>query len=199
MPHDDRAVLRLADHFPIGFGSEQGFDTGANDGMGVGHIRTRTHDYVRHGAITLFAALNYLEGRIISHTEDRHTHVEWLRFLKQIDKETPKDLDIHLIGDNYCTHKREKVLSWLRRHPRFKMHFTPTSSSWMNMVERFFADFTADVVPPGSSQSVKELVQCIEKYMEERNLNPVPYKWKAKGEEILRKIQRAKAKIAKEI
>jgi len=164
--------------------------------LGVGHIRTRTHDYVRHGTITLFAALSYLEGRIISRTEDRHTHVEWLRFLKQIDKETPKDLDIHLIVDNYCTHKHEKVLSWLRRHPRFKMHFTPTSSSWMNMVERFFADLTADVVLPGSFQSVKELVQCIEKYMEERNLNPVPYKWKAKGEEILRKIQRAKAKIA---
>ena len=113
--------------------------------------RTMTHDYKRHGTITLFAALNALEGRLITRTEKRHTHVEWLRFLKQIDRETPKDLDIHLIQDNYATHKHAKVSAWLKRHPRFKMHFTPTSSSWMNLVERFFADLDADVIRPAAS------------------------------------------------
>jgi transposase len=104
---------------------------------------TMTHDYKRHGTVTLFAALSVLEGKLITRTEERHTHVEWLRFLKQIDRETPKDLAIHLIQDNHATHKHPKVMAWLARHPRFKAHFTPTSSSWMNLVERFFADLTA--------------------------------------------------------
>lgn len=103
--------------------------------LGMGHIRTRTHDYERHGTITLFAALSYLEGKILSRTEPCHTHVEWLRFLKQIDRETPKEPAIHLIVDNYCTHKNATVKQWLARHPRFVMHFTPTGSSWMNLVE----------------------------------------------------------------
>ena len=111
--------------------------------LGRGHIRTQTHDYIRHGTVTLFAALSYLEGKLIYRTEQQHTHVEWLRFLKQIDRETPEDVDLHLIADNYCTHKHGKVVSWLKKHQRFQMHFIPTSSSWMNMVERFFADLTA--------------------------------------------------------
>lgn len=157
--------------------------------------RTMTHDYTRHGTVTLFAALNALEGRLITRTEARHTHVEWLRFLKQIDRETPKYLDIHLIQDNYATHKHPKVKAWLERHPRFKSHFTPTSSSWMNLVERFFADLTADVIRTGSFRSVKELVNDIKAYLAERNADPRPYKWKAKGEAILKKIHRARAAL----
>jgi transposase len=159
--------------------------------------RTMTHDYERHGTITLFAALNALEGRLITRTEARHTHVEWLRFLKQIDRETPKHLDIHLIQDNYATHKHPKVKDWLKHHPRFKVHFTPTSSSWMNLVERFFADLTADVIRTGSFASVGELVRDIEAYLAERNANPRPYTWRAKGAEILEKIRRARAALDK--
>ena len=160
--------------------------------LGVGEIRTKTHDYKRHGTITLFAALNYLDGKLIARTEARHTHVEWLRFLKQIDRETPKELDLHLIIDNYSTHKQESVVQWLSKHPRFHLHFTPTSTSWLNLVERFFGELTQDVIRDGSFASVRELVKDIKAYLAERNANPKPYKWKAKGEEILRKIQRAK-------
>ena len=160
--------------------------------MGVGHVKTRTHDYIRHGTVTLFAALDYLEGKIISRTESSHTHVQWLRFLKQIDRETPAELSLHLIVDNYCTHKHSEVKRWLARHPRFHIHFTPTGSSWMNMVERFFGDLTADCVREGSFASVRELVASIEAYLAERNLAPKPYQWKAQGAEILRKIQRAR-------
>lgn len=160
--------------------------------LGIGHIRTKTHDYKRHGTITLFAALNYLEGKLITRTEARHTHVEWLRFLKQIDRETPKDLDIHVIADNYGTHKHSKVKRWLSKHPRFHMHFTPTSSSWMNLVERFFADLTADCIREGSFASVRELVKTIEEYLVERNEAPKRYVWRAKGEEILKKIAKAR-------
>jgi transposase len=158
---------------------------------------TMTHDYKRHGTVTLFAALNVLEGKLIARTEERHTHVEWLRFLKQIDRETPKDLDIHLIQDNYATHKHPKVMAWLARHPRFKAHFTPTSSSWMNLVERFFADLTADVIRAGSFGSVPELVRDIKAYLDERNRNPQPYTWRADGAAILAKIKRARAALAK--
>jgi len=160
--------------------------------LGIGEIRTRTHDYKRHGTITLFAALDYLDGKLISRTEEHHTHVEWLRFLKQIHRETPKDLDLHLILDNYCTHKEKSVVRWLERHPRFHLHFTPTSSSWLNLVERFFGELTQDVIREGSFSSVRDLVSDIEAYLAERNLEPKPYRWKAKGEEILRKIQRAR-------
>ena len=161
--------------------------------LAPGRPRTMTHDYTRHGTITLFAALNVLEGKLIARTEERHTHVEWLRFLKQIDRETPKELDIHLIQDNYATHKHPKVKAWLKRHKRFKPHFTPTSSSWMNLVERFFADLTGDVIRTSSFASVAELVRDIEAYLAERNAHPKPYKWKAKGEAILGKIRRARA------
>lgn len=163
--------------------------------LDCGHVRTRTHDYKRHGTVTLFAALDYLEGKLHSRTEERHTHVEWLRFLKQLNRETDPELDIHLIVDNYATHKHPKVLAWLERHPRFHLHFTPTSSSWLNLVERFFADLTADVVREGSFTSVRELCRDIEDYLAERNLNPRPYKWRASGEDILGKIKRARAAL----
>jgi len=167
--------------------------------LGIGHIRTRTHDYERHGTITLFAALSYLEGKILSRTEPRHTHVEWLRFLKQIDRETPQELTIHLILDNYCTHKNAVVKQWLAKHPRFIQHFTPTGSSWMNLVERFFRDLTEDVVREGSFRSVPELVRSITQYLAARNNHPQPYRWKAKGEEILAKIQRAREVLRQHI
>ena len=149
--------------------------------------RTMTHDYTRHGTITLFAALDAMKGKLITRTEEHHTHVEWLRFLKQIDRETPKELDVHLIQDNYATHKHPKVKAWLNRHPRFKSHFTPTSSSWMNLVERFFADLTADVIRSGSFASIGELVRDIEAYLSDRNAAPKPYTWKPKAPQSSKK------------
>lgn len=166
--------------------------------LGMGHIQTQTHDYKRHGTITLFAALNYLDGKLITRTEKRHTHVEWLRFLKQIDRTTPRGLDVHLIVDNYATHKHKKVREWLDKHPRFYLHFTPTSSSWLNLVERFFGELTEDVVRYGSFASVSQLVQDIEDYLAERNAEPKPYRWKASGEEILRKVKRAREALREE-
>jgi transposase len=160
--------------------------------LGAGHIRTRTHDYYRHGTVTLFAALNYLDGKIISRTEAQHTHVEWLRFLKQLERETPGDVDLHLIVDNYATHKHAKVKQWLARHPRFHLHFTPTGSSWLNLVERFFADITQDAIRDGSFTSVRQLIEAIDEYLALRNEQPKRYQWRAKGEEILAKIQRAR-------
>jgi transposase len=161
-----------------------------------GYSRTQTHDYIRHGTITLFAALSYLEGKIIARTEQFHTHVEWLRFLKQIDRESPKELDLHLIVDNYATHKHPTVQHWLKAHARFHMHFTPTSSSWLNLVERFFGELTSEVVREGSFQSLRELVRSIESYLAERNQNPKKYVWRASGLKILEKIQRAKQALA---
>lgn len=164
--------------------------------LGVGHIKTRTHDYIRHGTVTLFAALSYLDGKILSRTAQQHTHKEWLAFLKLIDRETPLQLEIHLIMDNYATHKHPVVKSWLARHPRFHVHFTPTSSSWLNLVERFFRDLTEDVVREGSFESVRQLVGAIESYLTERNLAPKRYVWKKKGEEILAKIARARTALS---
>lgn len=167
--------------------------------LGIGHIRTKTHDYIRHGTITLFAALNYLDGKILSRTEVRHTHVEWLRFLKQLERETPPAVDLHLIVDNYGTHKHPKVKQWLGRRPRFHLHFTPTSSSWLNLVERFFADLTEDCVREGSFTGVRPLVRAIEAYLAVRNEEPKRYVWRAQGEEILAKIQRARAALAETV
>ena len=163
--------------------------------LGIGHIRTSTHDYHRHGTITLFAAMNYLDGKLIDRLEAKHTHVEWLRFLKQIDRETPADLAVHVIADNYATHKHAKVKAWLGKHPRFEMHFTPTSSSWLNLVERFFADLTA-VIRDGSFRSVAQLRREIVRHLTEHNDNPRPYKWVARGEDILAKIKRARERLA---
>jgi transposase/transposase-like protein len=160
--------------------------------LGVGHIRTATHDYIRHGTVTLFAALNYLEGKVVSMLSDKHRHQEWLQFLKRIDREAPKGVQLHLIADNYATHKHPEVQKWLAKHKRFHMHFTPTSASWMNLVERFFRDLTEDVVREGSFRHVKQLCDQIMAYLAERNAHPTRYTWNAKGEEILRKIKRAK-------
>jgi transposase len=171
-----------------------------------GYSRTQTHDYKRHGTITLFAALSYLDGKIFSQTASKHTHRQWLSFLQQLDRETPPDVTLHLIADNYSTHKHTKVKSWIRWRnqrqqkaqgmDRVVVHFTPTSSSWMNLVERFFRDLTEDVVRDGSFTSVQELIETILGYLRERNLKPKPYVWKKKGEEILAKIQRARQALA---
>jgi transposase len=163
--------------------------------LGIGHIRTRTHDYTRHGTVTLFAALDYLAGKVLSTTAPSHTHAEWLAFLKQIDRETPPELALHLIVDNYATHKHAAVKAWLAKHPRFHLHFTPTGSSWLNLVERFFRDLTVDVVRDGSFQSVRELTASIETYLAQRNLAPKPYRWRADGASILKKIHAASAKL----
>lgn len=160
--------------------------------LGLGHIKTRTHDYIRHGTVTLFAALSYLDGRILGRTAAQHTHREWLAFLKMIDRQSPDRLAIHLIIDNYATHKHPAVKAWLARRPRFHLHFTPTSSSWLNLVERFFRDLTEEVVREGSFGSVRELVRSIETYLAERNPAPKRYVWKKKGEEILAKISKAR-------
>jgi len=160
--------------------------------LGIGHIKTKTHDYYRHGTTTLFAALNYLNGKLISSVQKRHRHEEWLNFLKQIDKETARELDLHLIIDNYSMHKHEKVKKWLSEHPRFHIHFTPTGSSWMNLVERFFADITNDLIKEGSFSSLKELERSIEEYMKDRNANPRKHTWRAEWLKILEKINRAR-------
>lgn len=164
--------------------------------LGIGHIKTRTHDYIRHGTLTLFAALNYLEGKLISRIAQKHRHQEWLAFLRKINRETPKDFDIHIVADNYATHKHPAVKAWLARHPRFHMHFTPTSSSWLNLVERFFRDIS-DTISEGSFASVRELADTISAFLADRNANPKRYVWTAKGEDILRKIQSARETLQK--
>jgi len=167
--------------------------------LGQGHIATRTHDYYRHGTVTLFAALNYLNGKILAERAPRHRHQEWLKFLQKIEKEAPPEVDVHLILDNYATHKHPKVLRWLARRPRFHLHFTPTSASWLNLVERFFRDLSQNVVLPGSFASVDELTDAIWDYLAERNLKPHRYEWRADGKAILEKIRRAREALAREI
>lgn len=167
--------------------------------LGPGYLQTATHDYIRHGTVTLFAALNYLDGRIISTTAAKHTHVEWLAFLKKLHRQTPKELDLHLIVDNYATHKHPVVTAWLKKHPRMHVHFTPTSSSWLNLVERFFRQLTDDVVREGSFASVAELITAINVHLAHHNLKPKPYRWRAEGAVILEKIQLARAAAAKTV
>ena len=164
--------------------------------LGQGHIATRTHDYYRHGTVTLFAALNYLNGKILAERAARHRHQEWLSFLRSIDATVPSDLEVHLILDNYATHKHPKVLRWLSKRPRFHLHFTPTSASWLNLVERFFRDLSQDVVLPGSFGSVSELVSAIWRYLADRNLKPTRYQWRAEGKVILEKLHRARQALA---
>jgi len=156
-----------------------------------GRCGTMTHDYKRHGTTTLFAALNTLDGTVIGTCMPRHRHQEWLRFLKLIDSKTPKDKDLHLIVDNYATHKQPAVKRWLANHPRFHIHFTPTSSSWLNMIERFFRDLTQKRLRRGAFISVPDLVCAIEDYLETHNVDPAPYIWTKSANDILAKVQRA--------
>ena len=162
-----------------------------------GRAGTMTHDYVRHGTTTLFAALNVADGTIIGQCQNRHRHQEWLKFLKLIDQQTPADREVHLILDNYATHKHAKVKAWLAKHPRFHLHFTPTSASWLNMVERFFRDITEKRLRRGVFHSVPELVTALEEYLAHYNENPTPFVWTAKANDILKKVARARKKLPK--
>ena len=158
-----------------------------------GRCGTMTHDYKRHGTTCLFAALNVLEGKVIGSCYPRHRNVEFLKFLRKIDREVPRDLDIHMILDNYGTHNHPNVKKWLAKRSRFHLHFTPTSSSWLNLVERFFGELTRKRIRRGVFQSVTELVTTIEEYIQLNNKNPKPFIWTKKAEEILEKVGHCKA------
>jgi len=154
-----------------------------------GRCGTMTHDYKRCGTTTLFAALNVLEGQVMGACMNRHRHQEFLKFLRLIDRRTPRDLDLHLIVDNYATHKHKEVKEWLVRHPRFHFHFIPTSSSWLNAVERFFAELTQKRLRRGVFRSVLDLIEAIDDYLEEQNQQPKPFIWTKTADQILEKLE----------
>jgi transposase len=160
-----------------------------------GRAGTMTHDYKRNGTATLFAALNTFDGKVISMCAERHRHQEWLRFLRILDRRTPAGKQLHLIADNYATHKHPTVQRWLQRHPRFHVHFTPTSASWLNMVERFFRDLTFNRIRRGVFRDVTELVEAIDDYIEHHNSNPKPFIWTASANDILEKVKRARKSL----
>ena len=163
--------------------------------MFPGRLGTLTHDYKRNGTTTLFAGIEVAEGKIIAECMPRHRHQEWLKFLKRIDVETPADLDLHLIVDNYATHKHPNVQRWLKRHKRFHMHFTPTSSSWLNLIERWFRDITEQRIRRGVFKSVAQLEQAICEYIDHHNAHPQGFVWTAKADAILEKVRRARAAL----
>lgn len=156
------------------------------------HRKTVTHDYKRHGTTSLFAALDILKGEVIGTCLKRHRHQEFIKFLKLIEKSVEKDLEIHCIVDNYSTHKHVEVKSWLLKHPRFHLHFIPTSSSWLNLVERWFGEITRKRIRRGTFQSVDELIQAIDEYIQTNNQNPKPFIWTKTAEEIIEKVTRVK-------
>ena len=161
-----------------------------------GRAETMTHDYKRNGTTTLFAALNVLDGQVIAQCQQRHRHEEWLTFLRKIDRETPKGKTLHLICDNYATHKHPNVQAWLTKHPRFNIHFTPTSASWLYMVERFFRDISENRLRRGVFTSVPELTTAIEQYVAHHNANPKPFIWTATARDILQKVIRANSRLS---
>jgi transposase len=163
--------------------------------MKPGRAGTMTHDYKRHGTTTLFAALDVLNGNVIGKCFDRHRHDEFRRFLRLVDTQVPRGLQIHMILDNYGTHTHPDVQAWLAKHPRFHLHFTPTSSSWLNLVERFFADITAKAIRRGVFHSVHDLINAIEEYLRVHNDDPVPFIWTATAEQILAKVSRARTRL----
>ena len=160
-----------------------------------GRAGTMTHDYLRHGTTTLFAALNVADGKVLGQGHARHRHQEWLSFLKLIDRETPEERELHLILDNYATHQHPKVKAWLAKHPRFHLHFTPTSASWLNMVERFFRDLTVNRLRRGVFHSVPALIEALESYVQNHNAAPKPFVWTASAKDILTKVKRARRKL----
>ena len=162
-----------------------------------GRCQTMTHDYKRNGVTTLFAAMSTLDGSVIGQCQTKHRHQEWLRFLRQIDRSTPKGKEIHLIADNYATHKHANVKAWLAKYPRFHMHFTPTSASWLNMVERFFRDLSETQLRRATFKSVPDLTESIGQFIAKHNMAPKPYIWTAKATDILAKVTRARAKLNK--
>ena len=158
--------------------------------MGLGYVEGVTHDYFRHGTTTLFAALDVSTGSVIADCKPRHRHQEFLSFLKKIDKSVPSNLEIHVIVDNYGPHKHPKVWNWLAKHPRFTMHFTPTYSSWLNQVERWFGHISEKAIRRGSFQSTKQLIAKIENFTEHYNEHARPFVWTATADSILKKIER---------
>jgi transposase len=163
--------------------------------MVKGRAATMTHDYKRNGTTTLFAALDVLTGKVIGQCLPRHRHEEFLRFLHKIDRETPKGLQLHLICDNYATHKHPDVKTWLAKHPRFHLHFTPTSSSWLNLVERWFRELTDKALRRGVFHSVPDLIAKIEDYLDAHNDDPKPFIWTATAEDILAKVARGRVAL----
>lgn len=163
--------------------------------LAYGHAQTITHDYKRHGTTTLFAALNILRGEVIGHCIRRHRHQEFIRFLNKIDMAVPASYDIHCIVDNYATHKHPKVKVWLIKHPRFRFHFIPTSSSWLNLVERWFAEITRKRIRRGSFVNVNELIRAIEEYIQNNNASPKPFVWTKTAKEIIEKVNRCKVEL----
>lgn len=163
--------------------------------MKPGRCGTMTHDYKRHGTSTLFAALNVATGEVIGQCKKRHRHQEFLTFLKEVEKQTPAELDLHLIVDNYATHKHQKVRNWLKRHKRVHLHFIPTSSSWLNLVERFFGLLTQKQLRRGVFTSVKDLESSITNFIEHNNSDPKPFVWTKTAEEILEKVGRARKSL----
>lgn len=161
--------------------------------MKKGRCGTMTHDYKRHGTTTLFAALNTLDGQVIGECMARHRHQEFLRFLRRLDKEFPGKIPLHLIVDNYGTHKQPKVRQWLEKHPRFTLHFTPTGSSWLNLVERWFRELTEKRIRRDNFESVPELIAVIEEYLSVTNANPKPFVWHKSAQTILDKVAHCKA------
>src|SRR6185437_6804577 len=157
-----------------------------------GRCGTMTHDYKRNGTTTLFAALSMLDGKVIGECMPRHRHQEFIRFLKKIDVETPSGLDLHIIADNYATHKHPRVKSWLKRNPRFHLHFIPTSSSWVNRVERWFREITDKRIRRGIFKNVPELIAAIQEYLNNHNQNPRIFTWTASVEQILAKVAKCK-------
>src|SRR5690242_18771162 len=162
-----------------------------------GRSQTLTHDYKRNGTATLFAALNAANGEVYGFCQERHRHQEWLKFLRLLEQAMPSHLDLHLIGDNYATHKHPKVQRWLQRHPRFHLHFTPTSASWLNMVERFFRDLTQNRLRRGVFRDLEELIMAIGSYIDRHNENPKPFIWTARASDILEKVKRARRALHK--
>ena len=160
--------------------------------MKKGRCGTMTHDYKRHGTTTLFAALNVLDGTVIGSCKKKHRHEEFLAFLKELDRKTPKEMSLHLVLDNYGTHKHPTVLRWLKRHPRFHLHFIPTSSSWLNMVERWFREIIDKRIRRGSFKSVPDLINAIMRYLDNHNQNPRVFIWSASVETIMSKITKCK-------
>jgi len=160
--------------------------------MKKGRAGTMTHDYKRNGTTTLFAALNVLDGKVIGQCMKRHRHQEFIRFLNRIDRQTLPYLDIHLIIDNYAAHKTPEVQRWLKKHPRFHIHFTPTSASWLNMIERFFAEITRKRIRRGVFHSVVDLQRAINDYLEHHNATPKPFVWTASASSIIEKVNRGK-------
>jgi transposase len=180
---DEKTSIQALDH------------TQASLPMTKGRAGTVTSDYKRHGTTTLFAALNALDGTVIGSCMDKHRHEEFLKFLRTVDRAVPKGLAVHMILDSYATHKHKDVVAWLAKHPRFQLHFTPTSSSWLNLVERWFRELTGRALRRGVFHSVPDLIAAIEKYMKVHNNEPKAFVWTATAESILTKVRRGRVAL----